>query len=128
MDLLAVGAPPLDIVFLCGGGSAAAYVGQPLLRASLAVRDVRSEGDVSEEQSVESVCPTCGAATTATGHLCRPFKPTKPYVCDYCSAETDDPRHMCYPQIEHLKYQCVHCGRLAAKAEALCHPKRIAGS
>lgn len=92
------------------------------------MRDVRSEGDVSEEQSVETVCPTCGAATTAAGHLCRPFKPTKPYVCEYCGAETDDPRHMCYPQIEHLTYQCVHCGRLAAKAEALCHPKRIAGA
>ena len=85
-------------------------------------------GVVSEETTEEQTCPTCGATTTATGHLCRPFKPVKPHRCEYCGAETDDPRHMCYPQVEHLKYQCIHCGRLAAKAEALCHPKRIAGA
>ena len=85
------------------------------------------EDTVSEDAAKSTVCPTCGAVTTATGHLCRPFEPTQPHVCEYCGAETDDPRHMCYPQIEHLAYQCRHCGRLAAKAEALCHPKRIAG-
>jgi len=86
------------------------------------------EDNVNEDKSEPIVCPTCGAVTTATGHLCRPFEPTQPHVCEYCGAETDDPRHMCYPQIEHLAYQCRHCGRLAAKAEALCHPKRIAGT
>ena len=86
------------------------------------------EDNVNEDESKPTVCPTCGAVTTATGHLCRPFESTQPHVCEYCGAETDDPRHMCYPQIEHLAYQCRHCGRLAAKAEALCHPKRIAGT
>lgn len=86
------------------------------------------EATVSPETTQPRVCETCGATTTETGHLCRPFKPLAPYVCSHCRAETEDPRHMCYPQIEHLKYQCLHCGRLAAESSALCHPKRIAGA
>ncbi len=80
-----------------------------------------------EETPKQTTCPTCGAVTTSTGHLCHPFTPSTPYVCEYCGVETTDPRHMCYEQVEHLTYQCIHCGRLAAKAESLCHPKKIAG-
>lgn len=103
-------------------------MGQHVFGAPTPVSDSTAEEQVAEEDTPKTVCPTCGAATTATGHLCRPFEPTEPFTCEYCGAKTDDPRHMCYPQIEHLKHQCVHCGRLAAKPEALCHPKRIAGA
>jgi len=88
----------------------------------------QQEAHVTEAPADATICPTCGAVTTPTGHLCRPFAPVQPYSCEYCGARTDDPRHMCYPQIEHLKFQCQHCGRLSAKAEALCHPKRIPGA
>lgn len=108
--------------------SPSAQVRSRLPRRTRAVNCDAPEDNVNKDDTKPIVCPTCGAVTTATGHLCRPFELTQPHVCEYCGAETDDPRHMCYPQIEHLAYQCRHCGRLAAKAEALCHPKRIAGT
>jgi len=57
---------------------------------------------MAENTVAHHMCETCGAETTGTGYLCRPFKSVKLYVCEYCGEETDAPRHMCYPQIEHL--------------------------
>jgi len=71
------------------------------------------------------VCSTCGAVSTAKGHLCTPVSAEKAYSCQYCGSLVSDPRHICKPKVDKIEHSCDLCGRVAAKKTELCRPTKI---
>ena len=72
------------------------------------------------------VCETCGAVTTAKGHLCNPVPLTgKSACCSLCGKPADNARHICEAKKAELSYVCDKCGRVATTKSLLCSPKRI---
>lgn len=72
------------------------------------------------------VCASCGAVTTAKGHLCAPVPlEGKSACCDKCGKPIENARHICEAKKEDLKFVCDKCGRVATTRSLLCSPKKI---